>query len=792
MQRLSTLEFINTLGNFSVKCLQAKTFKDIAIIVENTLDELIPVENTGLYLYNEDKNKLELLVAKGFTSEEKKLAEDTAMDRHPGEVFRNRIMIHVPDVEKDDHHLTQDSPRSFKVRSRLYIPVISPTGCVGAFGVVSHQKNRFSEEDIAAFKFICDHAGIAYSRIIEENKKKELEAELLLKQRAISASRDGVIITDPAQPDNPIIYVNKAFEDITGYSFEEVKGRNCRFLHGKYSNQTGLDRLREAIKNEQSCLVVLRNVKKDGSEFWTELSITPVFNNNGELANFIGIQNDVTQRVKTEEELRLITSRISQLIQNLPSGILLEDQNRRIALVNDEFRKMFHIDIPIEDLIGSDCSQSAEYSKHLFVNEIGFVKGIEKILSDRRVIKNEELKLKDGRVFERDYIPIIIDDFYSGHLWNYRDITTRKMHEEEISELKHFYEQTLQYLPGEIAVLDTDFHYRYLNPGYVADDNLRNHLIGKTDFDYCNLLGIDQSVARNRLEKLIEVKEKSQTIKFEERINSKDGSGRCFKRIISPVFNHKGEISQFLTYGLDISELKNLVRNLEFSNKSLSEFAYIASHDLREPLRKISAFGSLLKKSLISKLNADEAENLEFMIDGAKRMQNMVDDLLIYSRVTSQPKKFDKVDLDSVFENVIKFNLSESIKEKNAQVIKKNTLGTVRGEETHFHQLLQNIIGNGLKYSRKDTPPIIIVSSTDEQDDIILRIEDNGIGIPAIYHDQIFEMFKRLHSKDEYSGNGIGLAVCKRIVENYSGKIVVESEVGKGSAFIITLPRGMA
>jgi signal transduction histidine kinase len=229
-------------------------------------------------------------------------------------------------------------------------------------------------------------------------------------------------------------------------------------------------------------------------------------------------------------------------------------------------------------------------------------------------------------------------------------------------------------------------------------------------------------------------------------------------------------------------------QNVEKSNKALSEFAYIASHDLREPLRKITAFGTLLNNSLAQKLTEDEAENLSFMIDGAKRMQQMVDDLLHYSQISKKSKVYSFINLDELLREIISFDLSEMINQNNTKIIIENEFGELKGERTQIKQLFQNIISNGIKYRKPDEDPVIKLRSEIENNYYKVEIEDNGIGINEKYTEQIFEMFKRLHSKPEYEGSGIGLSICKKIVELYNGNIHVESELGKGSTFIFKIP----
>ena len=273
---------------------------------------------------------------------------------------------------------------------------------------------------------------------------------------------------------------------------------------------------------------------------------------------------------------------------------------------------------------------------------------------------------------------------------------------------------------------------------------------------------------------------------------------------ISPLKNAKGEIIGFRGISRDITarkrleeereallqDIKRINRKLEEANKELQDFVYIASHDLREPLRKISSFGTLLQDSLKGKLDEDQQENFEFMIDGARRMQNMIDALLTYSRLTTKAKPPQWVDLNKVIENLKKLELATLLDETQGVIHVPKPLPSVQADPSQMHQLFQNLIGNGLKFHKEGIPPEIIIRAHEVENNMIrIEVEDNGIGIDEKYHGQLFTMFKRLHSREQYEGTGIGLASCKKIVERHGGSIGIKSTLGKGSTFWFTLPR---
>ena len=237
-----------------------------------------------------------------------------------------------------------------------------------------------------------------------------------------------------------------------------------------------------------------------------------------------------------------------------------------------------------------------------------------------------------------------------------------------------------------------------------------------------------------------------------------------------------------------IYKRKQAEQSLEISNRDLTDFVHIASHDLREPSRKISSFGQLLAESVKNKLNEEEQENLDFMIDGAKRMQEMVDSLLVYSRVTTKDVTLDEIDLNEMVEQLKELELANSLEEAKGSVLIPEMLPSIKGDHSQIRQLLQNLISNALKYHRENVLPEVTVRAFNQSGMVRIEVADNGIGIEEKHYNNIFVMFRRLHSRQEYSGTGIGLAVCKKIVERHNGKIGVSSIYGQGSTFWFTVP----
>lgn len=282
----------------------------------------------------------------------------------------------------------------------------------------------------------------------------------------------------------------------------------------------------------------------------------------------------------------------------------------------------------------------------------------------------------------------------------------------------------------------------------------------------------------------------------------KDGTEVDVSITLSPIRNAQGDVVGESKIARDITELKRRDADLKRSNAELEQFAYVASHDLQEPLRMVASYTQLLAKRYKGKLDADADEFIAYAIDGATRMQALISDLLAYARVGTRGKSPRPTDCQAVLDQALR-NLQARIEDQDA-VVTHDPLPTVMGDETQLIQLFQNLISNAIKF-RGDGPPRIHISAQNSSEirnlegnkpntqdltpktEWVFSVRDNGIGIDPQYADRIFVIFQRLHSKTEYPGTGIGLAICKRIVERHGGRIWVESQPGAGTVFSFTL-----
>ena len=268
--------------------------------------------------------------------------------------------------------------------------------------------------------------------------------------------------------------------------------------------------------------------------------------------------------------------------------------------------------------------------------------------------------------------------------------------------------------------------------------------------------------------------------------------GGYFIVTASPIKDDDGNLVGSIHIAHDITKRKQIEDKIEKrteelarSNKELEQFAYVSSHDLKEPLRMITSFLQLLDRRYSNELDQDANEFIGYAVDGAKRMDNMINDLLEYSRIGNKERKFEYLQSEKILETA-KMNLKQSIKDSNANIT-HDPLPLIHANEPMMIQLFQNIIGNAIKYRGRENPRIHI-SADNGDDEYIFSVKDNGIGIDKKHLDRIFTIFQRLHSRDEYDGTGIGLAISKRIIQKHRGKIWVKSKPGKGSTFYFTIP----
>ncbi|QLG63218.1 PAS domain-containing sensor histidine kinase [Halorarum salinum] len=358
-----------------------------------------------------------------------------------------------------------------------------------------------------------------------------------------------------------------------------------------------------------------------------------------------------------------------------------------------------------------------------------------------------------------------------------QDVTERKERERELQRVRDRMEFALDATDAIVWDWNVDRNRTSFHPSAES-------LYGTSVENWDDFIEIVHPDDRKQVEEGIRESLETGEPKSDEIRIDRDGEERWIEVPGRPIRDEDGS-TRMVGVARDVTERKTFQRKLQDSNERLEQFAYAASHDLQEPLRMVSSYLQLIERRYADALDEDGREFIEFAVDGADRMSEMIDALLEYSRVETEGDPFEPVDLDAVLEDVLA-DLQIRIEEQDARITSEE-LPTVEGDAIQLHQVFQNILENAIEYSG-DAPPRVHVSTERVGGEWILSVNDEGIGIDLDHRDRIFEIFQRLHSRDEHAGTGIGLAMCKRIVERHGGEIWVDSKPGDGTTFSFSLP----
>ena len=370
------------------------------------------------------------------------------------------------------------------------------------------------------------------------------------------------------------------------------------------------------------------------------------------------------------------------------------------------------------------------------------------------------------------------------------DITQRKRAEDALRESEERFRRTFELAGSGVAHIGLDRRFLRVNRRLCE-------ILGYPEAELLALTGReishpdDRDVINAQRPRLYSGE--LSAVRVEKRYLRKDGSSVWVAFTMTVERDAKGQALYEIAIFDDISSRKEAEAalraahdELERSNAELEQFAYVASHDLQEPLRMVASYTQLLGRRYGDRLEGDAKEFMAFIVDGAARMKQLIEDLLAYSRVGTRGKEFQPVKLDAVVERA-RVNLRAALEESGG-AITHDALPVVMGDEMQLTQLFQNLAGNALKF-HGEAKPLIHISGIEREHEFEITVQDNGIGIEAQYFERIFMVFQRLHDKGEYPGTGIGLAICKKVVDRHGGRIWVESRPGGGSRFLFTLPK---
>lgn len=497
------------------------------------------------------------------------------------------------------------------------------------------------------------------------------------------------------------------------------------------------------------------------------------------------LEKEIKYKQAAQTELQQQKDFLRLIIDSTPDLIYVKDQEGKFILANKRVAEFYNLQ---PDQMEGQYDTEEQFTK----DALEYFEWQDKqVLETNEEIKFPESSIKDLRTGEDIWLqtikkPITLPDGSKQVLGVSSDITEIKLAKEKLFISEQLYREIARNLPkSAMFIFDRDLRFILAEGPLIGTvSKPKAEIEGKTIFD---------TIRPSELERVEAVYRK--ILDGESSESEQTFFGRSLKVYHIPIRDDDGDIVYGMVMILDISDLKETQRELEKraselqrSNDELERFAYVASHDLQSPLRTIASYLQLLEIRYKSKLDDEASEFIQYSVAGAKRMQTVIHELLNYSRISSVKKPFVKTNTDELVRDVLK-GLNNSIQISGAEIQLIN-LPTINAEPNQLFQLFQNLIDNGLKFI-KDRKPLIIVSAEEHDEVWQFSVADNGIGIKEEFREKIFQMFQRLHSQAEYPGTGVGLAICKKIVELHGGRIWIESEAGVGTTFIFTISKNL-
>lgn len=671
-----------------------------------------------------------------------------------------------------------------------------------AISITKDRKEFPVEVNVHVFKLRGRNVALAIARDISERKKaEEAIKESEGKFRALYDDNPSIYFTIDSEL--IILSVNQFGAELLGYKVPELIGQPLSLVFYEKDREFATQNLKHTLENHgQVFHWELRKVRKDGSMLWVKETARAVKESDENVVIYT-VCEDITDRKKAEEALKESEKKFRELFNQATDMLSLTE-------LNDDGTIKGYIEV------NKTATKRLGYSKEellnmtpfdLYLDKSTIMKMVSKLLKKGYSIAENIQITKDGR-----QIPVELNT----HLFKLkgknvvlsisRDITERKKAEEALKEsveskskiLNALIESeeklnaTIESSPDSITVTDLNLIITSCNQATVIMYGVssKDEIIGLRIHDLV-VPKYHQLISETMSKLLREMK----SVTLEVELYRKNDSVFPAEISANVVKDVNGKPISFVGITKDISERKNaekereaLINDLKRSNKELQQFAYVASHDLQEPLRTIASFTELIERRYRGQLDKDADEFIEFIVDGTNRMQAMIKDLLQYSRVQTKGGEFKTTDIQKALDQALS-NLKVSIEENNAEIT-HDELPIVVADEKQLIQLFQNLISNAIKFRKEEEPPKIHISACkdEEKNEYVFAVSDNGIGMDPEQSKRIFEIFQRLHTRDEYKGTGIGLAVAKKILERHGGRIWVESEPEKGTTFYFAIP----